>query len=164
MKKGYLVSQNIQFRLPKGERKVAGWSDIDVFALGPGESVIVSCKSGLGFKKSEEVAKDLARWFDNAFRFLQRSEKYRLWVQGTRVRKVVIVDWSVPKAEKLLQEEGIEVKFYGDILEELIGLLKEEIDARGKGRIGKEEDPLLRMLVAMITKGFISEEKLSSLS
>lgn len=106
----------------------------------------------------------MARWFDNAFRFLQRSEKYGLWVQGTRVRKVVIVDWSVSKAEKLLQEEGIEVKFYGDILEELIGLLKEEIDARGKGRIGKEEDPLLRMLVAMITKGFISEEKLSSLS
>jgi len=135
MKKGYLVSQNIQFRLPKGEKKVAGWSDIDV-----------------------------VEWFDNAVRFLQGSEKYRWWVQGTKIRKVIIVDWSVRKAERLLQEAGIEVKLYEDILRELIGLLKEELDAKGGGKIGKEEDPLLRMLVAMIGKGFINEEKLSSLS
>jgi hypothetical protein len=70
----------------------------------------------------------------------------------------------VRKAERLLQEAGIEVRLYEDILRELIGLLREELVAKGKGKIGKEEDPLLRMLVAMITKGFISEEKLSSLS
>jgi hypothetical protein len=110
------------------------------------------------------VASDLVEWFDNAVRFLQGSEKYRWWVQGTKIRKVIIVDWSVRKAERLLQEAGIEVKLYEDILRELIGLLKEELDAEGGGKIGKEEDPLLRMLVAMIGKGFISEEKLSSLS
>jgi hypothetical protein len=164
MKKGYLVSQNIQFRLPRGEKKVAGWSDIDVFALARGESIIVNCKSGLGFKGAEKVANDLVEWFDNAVRFLQVSEKYRWWVQGTKIRKVIIVDWSVRKAERLLQETGIEVKLYEDILRELIGLLREELDARGEGRVGKEEDPLLRMLVAMIGKGFISEEKLSNLS
>lgn len=164
MKKGYLVSQNIQFRLPRGERRVAGWSDIDVFALAPGESIIVNCKSFLGTKSAEKMASDLVRWFDNAFSFLQESEKYRCWVQGTKVRKVVFVDVSVLKAERILQEKGIEVVRYEDILTELIGLLREELDARGEGRIGKEEDPLLRMLVAMIGKGFISEGKLSSLS
>ena len=74
MKKGYLVSQNIQFRLPKGEKKVAGWSDIDVFALAPGESIIVNCKSFLGTKSTEKMASDLGEWFDNAVRFLQKYE------------------------------------------------------------------------------------------
>lgn len=162
MKKGYLVSQNIQFRLPKGEKKVAGWSDIDVFALAPGESIIVNCKGFLGIKSAEKIASDLAGWFDNAIAFLQESEKYRWWVQGTKVRKVVFVDTSVLKAERLLQEKGIEVVRYEDILRELIRLLREELAGKEKGRIGKEEDPLLRMLVAMIGKGFINEEKLSS--
>ncbi len=164
MKKGYLVSQNIQFRLPKEGKTVAGWSDIDVFALAPGESIIVNCKGFLGTKRAEKMANDLNRWFDNAITFLQESEKYRWWVQGTRIRKVIIVDWSVQKTERLLREAGIEVKLYEDILRELIGLLREELAAKGEGRIGKEEDPLLRMLVAMITKGFISEEKPSCLS
>jgi hypothetical protein len=77
---------------------------------------------------------------------------------------VVFTDFSVRKTERLLQEKDIEVVRYEDVLRELIGLLKEELDAREEGRIGKEEDPLLRMLVAMIKKGFISEEKPSSLS
>jgi len=77
MKKGYLVSQNIQFRLPKEGKKVTGWSDIDVFALAPGEAIIVNCKSFLGTKRAEEIASDLDRWFDNAIAFLQESDKYR---------------------------------------------------------------------------------------
>ena len=82
------------------------------------------------------MVSDLIRWFDHAVRFLQESEKYRWWLQGTKVRKVVFVDISVLKAERLLQEKGIEVVRYEDVLRELIGLLREELDAWGEGRIG----------------------------
>ena len=159
MKKGYLVNQNIWFQVPKelSGKGVSGWSDIDVFALAPGESLVIQCKSFIGTEKAEIISQKIAQWFGYAVDFLQKDNMYRHWIQGTKMRKILVVDYSVKKTEKMLEGKNIEILYYGDVLKGLIKII-EEGRREGKGLIGKEDDPTLRMLGAMIDKGMINKE------
>lgn len=155
MKQGYLVNQNVWFQVPKklSGKGVAGWSDIDIFALAPGESLIIQCKSFIGTEKAEIISQKIIKWFEYVIDFLQKDDMYRHWIQGTKMRKILVVDWTVKKAETILKANGIEILYYEDLLKKLIRLLK-----KGEKRKGKEDDPTLRMLCAMIDKGIINKE------
>ncbi len=160
MKKGYLVNRNIWFKIPKEKtgKKVSGWSDIDIFALAPGEVVVVQCKSFIGTQKAEESAKGIITQFEYAINFLKSDDVYRFWLQGTKIKKVLVVDYTVKKAEKILKEAGIEIISYNNILRDLLSLLKKEQSKYMGQIIGKEEDKTLRLLIAMINKKFISKD------
>jgi len=154
-KKGYLISPNIRFQLKKEwtNKRVAGWSDIDMIALGFHELIIIQCKSFIGTKKSEEVAKQIIKWFQYAERFLKEDSSWKQWLTKKEIKKCLIVDFSVKKTEQILKRSGIEVLYYSDLLSELLNLLKS-----GKTRKGKEDDAIIRLLCALIDKKMLNPE------
>jgi hypothetical protein len=158
MKEGYLISQGIWFPLPKEKtgKKVSGWSDIDIFAVKPNEpSLVIQCKSFLGTEKSTKIIENVINWFNNAIDFLKNSD-YKDWVLNENYRKVLVVDYSVKKTEEELKKHGIEIWKYEDILKKLLKKLKEEQERlQKKGRIGKEEDVLLRVFSDMVRRNLI---------
>ncbi len=160
MKKGYLVTQNIWFQIPKEEsgKKVAGWSDIDLLAINEREVLVVQCKSFLGTGAAEKVYRNVSEWFGYAENFIRNDDRYSRWLNGKSLEKILVVDWGVRKTEEMLREEGITIIKYDTMLRELLSILKREMDGRGAGRIGKEEDPIMRLLVSMIQKGMIRED------
>lgn len=93
-----------------------------------------------------------------------KKSDYKNWAPNGEYKKVFVVDASVKKTEKELKEKGIEVWSYKDILKKLLEKLKEEQEKiakeKGPGRIGKEEDTLLRIFSDMLRRGIINEQKL----
>lgn len=157
MKKGYLVSRGVRFQYPKKKtgKSVAGWSDIDILALALGEVLIIQCKSFLGTEKSKEVARKITDHFTYAFEFLNTSEQYKPWLHGTRIRKILVVDYTVRETEKRLKDKDIEILYLANIVREMLQILKSK-----KG--GKEDNILIRTLKFMIESGFIKEETLTT--
>lgn len=158
MKKGYVVSQGIWFQIPRKKtgKKVSSWSDIDILAVKSTEPpLVVQCKSFIGTREAKESARRIIEWFDNAIYFLKNDQNHSKWLVGKVPKKVLLVDFTVKKAEELLKKHNIEIWHYKEIL---IGLLKElenDVKKREKGRIGMEEDVLLRILSDMIRRGII---------
>ena len=152
-KSGYLVFPNIRFQLKREwtGKKVSGWSDIDMIALKPDELVIVQCKSFLGTKKGEDIANDVINWFKYAELFLRENNKWKVWLDKRKIRKCLIVDYTVKKVEPILNSSGIEVLYYNRMLTELLRMLKE-----GEVRKGKEDDVIIRLLCAMIDKDMLN--------
>jgi len=154
-KKHYLVIPNIRFQLKKRiiGRKVAGWSDIDMIALSINELLIVQCKSFIGTAKSEKIANDITNWFKYTELFLKEDSNWKKWVKGRSITKYLIVDHTVKKTEVSLKEKDIKVLYYGDLLKELINILKS-----GEARKGKEDDAIIRLLCAMIDKKMLNQK------
>lgn len=152
-KKGYVTASNIRFQLDKRKtrKKVAGWSDIDLLAVNPDEIVIIQCKSFLGTGPADKIAKSLIAWFGSALEFLKKDSDWSKWFNGRKVKKLLIVDWSVKKTENILKDDGIEIMYYDDMLKNLISILKS-----GDARKGKEDDAIIRLLCAMIDKKLIN--------
>jgi len=166
MKEGYLISQGIWFQLAKVKtgKKVSGWSDIDIFAVKPNEPpLIIQCKSFSGTEKSAKIVEKVITWFNNAEEFLKNSD-YKKWAPNGKYKRVFVVDFSVKKTEQELRKKNVEVWNYKDILNKLLKKLKAEqeklIKEKGQGRIGKEEDALLRIFSDMIRRRLLNEEKL----
>jgi len=159
MKKGYLVSQGIWFQISKAKtgKKVSGWSDIDIFAVKPNEALLIQCKSFIGTKKSPETVNDISTWFDNALSFLKEDPRYKDWIKNGP-KKILVADYSVKITEKELKKYNIEVWRYEKILKDLLKELKNDAETREKGRTGKEEDTLLRILSDMIRRKMITKE------
>lgn len=154
-KKDYLVFPNIRFQLKKERtgKKVAGWSDIDLIALSPKELIIVQCKSFLGTKKAVKIANELKDWFDNAVDFLQEDTNWRYWLKGRTIKKYLVVDFSIKRTESILQQKGVRIFYYEELLKELLKILKS-----GERRKGKEDDAIIRLLCAMIDKKMINPD------
>jgi len=152
-KKGYLISSNIRFQLKKEwtGKKVAGWSDIDMVALNNHEFIIIQCKSFIGIKESSKIAEEITKWFRYAERFLREDTFWKQWLEGREIKRYLIVDVSVKKAEQILQKNGIKTLYYSDLLSELLNLLKS-----GKARKGKEDDAIIRLLCALIDKKMLN--------
>jgi len=166
MKEGYLISQGIWFPLAREKtgKKVSGWSDIDIFAVKPEEPpLIIQCKSFSGTEKSAKIVERVFTWFNNAEEFLKKSD-YKNWAPKGNYKRVFVVDASVKKTEEELKKKGIEVWNYKSIFNKLLKKLKAEqeklIKEKGQGRIGKEEDVLLRIFSDMIRRGLLNEEEL----
>jgi len=162
MKEGYLISQGIWFQVPKEKRgkKVSGWSDIDIFAVKPNEPpLVIQCKSFSGTEKSTKIIEKVINWFDDAIEFLKNSD-YKNWAPNGIYRKVFVVDYSVRKIEEGLKRNEIEVWKYEDILKKLLKKLNEEQKRLLPGRIGKEEDTLLRIFSDMVRRKLINEKEL----
>lgn len=151
-KKGYIVQPSVWFQLDKAKtgKKVGGWSDIDLVALSQQELVIIQCKAFFGVKKAEAVVQGLVVWFRQAESFLRKDPMWKPWLEGREIVKCMVVDHFVKKAERLLSDQGIQILLYEDVLKELLLLLQ-----KGKARKGKEDDAIIRLLVAMIDKGFV---------
>jgi len=159
MKKGYLISQGIWFPV------ASGWSDIDIFAVKHNKPpLIIQCKSFSGGKKSEKFVEDLVRWFNNAEEFLKKDPRYKEWSPEGEYVKVFIVDSSIKKTEGTLKDKGIKICHYKDILNMLLEKLENEQEKikkeKGRDRIGKEEDVLLRVLIDMIGRNMIERKKI----
>ncbi|MBC8525443.1 MAG: hypothetical protein H8D22_01030 [Candidatus Cloacimonetes bacterium] len=152
-KKGYLVFPNIRFQLKKEwtHKKVAGWSDIDMIALSIKELIIVQCKSFIGTKKSDEISNDILNWFNYTELFLEEDAIWKKWLKGRRIKKYLIIDYTVKKAESILRKNEIMIFYYSDLLKELLKILKS-----GEARKGKEDDAIIRLLCAMIDKKMIN--------
>jgi hypothetical protein len=154
-KKGYLVHTNIWFQLKKErtKKKVAGWSDIDMLALSNSEALVVQCKSFLGTKKSESIVKELIAWFENAEDYLKNDSHWKQWIDSRSLKRCLVIDTSVKKTEKKLKENNVEVMHYSSLLTELIDMLRSpEI------RKGKEDDPIVRLLCALIDKNLLKKK------
>jgi len=160
-KKGYLISSNIRFQLKKEwtGKKVAGWSDIDMIALKTHELIIIQCKSFIGTKKSEKIADDIINWFQYVERFLKEDNIWNQWLKGREIKRYLIVDYPpTKKAEEILRKNGIGILHYRDLLTELLDILKLKLSKLGKGRIGGEDDVIIRFLYALIDKKMLNPE------
>ena len=160
MKEGYLISQGglVFITERKNRKKVSGWSDIDIFAVRPDEPpLVIQCKSFSGTEKSTKIVERVTNWFNNAIEFLENSD-YKKWALNGEYRKIFVVDYSVKKTEEELKKNGIEVWKYMDILKKLLKKLKKEQERLPQGRIGKEEDTLLRIFSDMVRRGLINEK------
>lgn len=156
-KKGYIVIPNIRFQLDKQKtaKKVAGWSDIDMLALNPKEILIVQCKSFLGTKKSEEISSEILKWYEYAEHYINNEPCWKQWLDGRETKWILIVDWSVKKAEDILKKKRVDVILYDDILIELLSRLSSK-----DWRKGKEDDSIIRLLCAMIDSELIDFDKI----
>ncbi len=154
-KKGYLVHTNIWFQLKKErtKKKVAGWSDIDMLALSKNDALIVQCKSFLGTKKSESIVKELIAWFKNAEDYLETDSHWKQWIERRTLKRCLVVDISVKKTETGLKNENVEVVHYTSLLTDLIDMLK-----TSEIRKGKEDDPIIRLLCALIDKKLLKKK------
>ncbi len=156
-KDGYITMPNVQFQLDKERvgKKVAGWSDIDLIAISPKEFAIIQCKSYLGTKKAELIAREIINWFDNAVHFVENDKAWSFWIKKRKVSKYLIVDHTVIKAENLIEESGagIEICYYKDLLIKLLQLLQKKV-----WRKGKEDDAIIRLLCAMIDNEMINPD------
>ena len=135
--KGYIVSTNIRFQIPKSvsRKKISGWSDIDVLAIkSSGEVLIIQCKSFTGTGKSEEITDGLLRWFKNASHFLKNSDVYKGWLKGANVRNVLVVDFNVLKTEEALKKRGVEVILVKDMLKDILQEFKNKTGGKEDSR------------------------------
>ena len=148
-----MVLPNIRFQLKREwtGKKVSGWSDIDMIALKFNELVIVQCKSFLGTEKAEVIANKIIKWFKYAELFLRENNKWKVWLDKRKIRRCLIVDHTVKKAEPILDRSRIEVLYYDKMLIELLRMLEE-----GGVRKGKEDDAIIRLLCAMIDKDMLN--------
>jgi len=157
VKEGYITMPNIQFQLDKEltGKNVAGWSDIDLVAINKKEFAIIQCKSFLGTKKAELIARDITQWFEYALDYVESDANWNHWMKGRKIKKYLIIDYRTPKAEKLIEkaEKGIEIYYYNDLLIKLIQSLRNK-----EWRKGKEDDVIIRLLFSMIDNKMIHPE------
>jgi len=147
--KGYFILKDFAYQVPKEitGKKVKGWKDIDVLALSESEVLIIECKAFTGYKKSDEMIKMLME----DFQYAESEIKKLPLVKNKRLRKVLVVDYSVKKVEKELQSKGIEIFLLENLMKDFIVTLKERIKSGCK-----EEHPMTRTLVFLIQRGFIT--------
>lgn len=152
-KKGCLVTQNIRFQLDKKKtgKKVSGWSDIDLLVVDQEKILIVQCKSFLGTSKAETSARALWDWFSYAEHFLLNDHQWIAWTVNRKLCKTLVVDCYTPKTEEELMKFGdVEIIRYSDIMKELFRMLS--------GKYVKEDDPILRLMSALITHKAVKSE------
>jgi len=157
-KKGYIVQSNIWFQLKKErtKKKVAGWSDIDMLALSSSEVLVVQCKAFLGTKKSETITTELIDWFENAKDYLKNDPHWKQWLDGRTLKRCLVIDHAVNKTAKQLKKKKIQIFRYDSMLRELVTMLRNP-----KIRKGKEDDPIIRLLCALIEKKMLKASKSS---
>jgi len=157
-KKGYIVQSNIWFQLKKErtKKKVAGWSDIDMLALSKDEVLVIQCKAFLGTKKSETITTELIDWFENAEDYLKNDPHWKQWLDGRTLKRCLVIDHPVNKTAKRLKDKGVQIVRYDSLLTELVRMLiSDEI------RKGKEDDPIIRLLCALIDKKMLKASESS---
>lgn len=162
MSKGYLVSENVLFFLPREKegKKVSRWSDIDILAYKKYEICIVQCKEFLGTTKKEKVVERILSWFDKAEEFVRRENPYReLITENTQIKKILIVNYpNPPGAIEALRENGIKVIEMDEMIRELINSVKEKVEkfkSRKTGATGKELDLVRYFIKTLIDKKII---------
>jgi len=149
----YVVAAKIPFRdeLETG-KKVKGWHDIDILAIGEKEICIVETKSFTGVKKREEFVFELINRFKSAEKFVREQD----YAKGKEIRKILVADEIANKKIKEdLEKEGIETLELREIVRKLIELLKPRV--RIMKRLGKEESNVTRTLIFLIRKKFLKE-------
>lgn len=153
-KDGYITMPNIRFQLDKErtDKKVAGWSDIDLIAINEEEFAIVQCKSFLGTKKAQLIIKDIIEWFEHAIHYVNTDSTWNYWLKGRKIKKYLIIDFRTDKAVELIKKSksGIEVFYYNHLLTKLIQSLMNK-----DWRKGKEDDVIIRLLCSMIDNDMI---------
>lgn len=154
-KKGFLVTQNIPFQLDKEKTglRVAGWSDIDLLAVDQAKMLIIQCKSFLGTGKAEKVADHLEKWFSYAENYIREDQNWKVWLNGRELCNIVVVDCHTPKTEELLEEKGIVIVRYSEIVKELFRKLADP------GKYVKEDDIILRFMSALVYSGIVDPKQ-----
>jgi len=149
----YMVSFRVPFQIPKNTaKKVRGWSDIDVLAIGNEEICVVQTKSFTGTKRKELIINDISNFFKYADEYVE-NQNYGL---NKNIRNIFIVDYTTKSVIKSLEEKGIEVMLLKDIAIELIKILEKRLGE--KQRVGKEESNVTRTLLFLIDHELFKEE------
>ncbi len=154
----YLVSEKVKYLEPRETaKKVRGWHDIDVLAIGTEEVCIVETKMstiGGGRTTQDEKAKGIADSFRKAELFVK--SQYTEHVEGKTVRKIFVADYTTSPFEERLKAQGIETLRLKDVVASLLKLLKE----RTKRRLGREESNVTRTLIHLLGAGLVKEDAL----
>jgi len=152
--KGYFVTTNywIPFqtkrkRTQKGirqEYEAQSWTDIDVLAKGKNELLIIQVKATINQK---EVAENINQYYERVDQFLKDGNapdgvtKIDWWTNNCNVKKIVVYEdkHSPPSYLKILTDNGIETKYFGDYLSEILTYIEMK-----KGT--KEDSAVMRLL------------------
>ncbi|MCB9251299.1 MAG: hypothetical protein H6605_02435 [Flavobacteriales bacterium] len=152
--KGYLVTTNywIPFQTSRNRTlygkkqnyQAQSWTDIDVLARNDKEILIIQVKSGI---TSRNVAEKINLYFERVIKFLNDGiapdgiGKIEWWTRNCKIIKIVVYEeqYTPPSYLKIMQDVGIETKFFGDYLKEIIAYVQNK-----KGV--KEENSVMRLL------------------
>lgn len=152
--RGYLVSTNywIPFNMPRRrvQRQMSqsysaqSWTDIDVLARNSKELLIVQVKSSVN---QAGAAEKIITYFERVDEFLMAGvstdgySNIEWWTKGVNVRRIVVYEdkWAPRAYLAILHNDGIETKFFGDYLDDIITYVQ--------GRKGvKEQNAAMRLL------------------
>ena len=142
----FFVSEHVHFR---GKKKVKGWRDIDILAIGNTEIHIVQTKSFAIYRRTKkESIDDVVQLVNESEDFVRRTYD----VTNKKIKKVFIADAGLSKSmmEELKSAHLIDVvKRLKDITKELFQILLEKYPKMLK-EVGKEESNVTRTLLFLM--------------
>ena len=149
----YIVSEHIYYQEKGSSKKVKGWHDIDVLAIGKEEICIIQTKSYAFFMQTKKDSiGETVKFFKDAERVVRK----RYDVSNKKIRKIFIAHYGLSKSfKKELSKKNIESRDLEDIIQDFLRILKKQI----KGYlIGKEDNIMTRTLIALIEGKFIKDK------
>lgn len=150
LQRKYLVAQNVRFLQPKGkDRKVGGWSDVDVLATDGEHFVIAQCKGAI-IDSAEVVVRKAAKWFGEAEKFCR--DTYGSLMRECKLEKrYVTFLYSARQTKKLqfirdrLDKAGIELVNADEMLRDMFKYAHSKLEETPE-HYGKEDDPMLDLI------------------
>lgn len=124
-KNGYFTTRNLSYLSKRSSKKQAGYSDIDVLAIGQEEIVIVSCKRSL--KKNGESS-ELEK-FEMAENYLKISENWKDYLKNRRIEKMYVAEYITKRTKNRFRGKVNFIELE-ELLISLIGLLEKEMGSR----------------------------------
>lgn len=139
----YMVSEHVHFQVEKAKKRVKGWTDIDILAIGKDEICIIQTKSFAVFKKTvDESIKSAKDYFDAAENFVAKQYD----IKEKKIRKIFVADFGLSETfQNRLSDYGIESKKLADVFKEYINNLQKLYP--DIYHLGKEENNVTRILM-----------------
>ncbi|MBI2966359.1 MAG: hypothetical protein HYY40_00915 [Bacteroidetes bacterium] len=148
--------KSVRKRSRKGFNEIyeaQSWTDIDVLAKNESELFIIQIKSSIRCKLDAIKIKEFFNRIDS---YLKKGiapdgiSNIKWWLKHSKLRKIVVHEdkYSPRSYLKILSNEGIEVKYFGDYFFDIIKYIKKK-----KGT--KENHSLMRFLHFLIKNNLI---------
>lgn len=146
----YLVSEHVQYQMPKRGVKVRGWHDIDILAIGQREIHIVQAKQYAVFENTtKESIISLGEYFKDAEKFVRQNYA----AKNKKIRWVFVAESMSKNMHRELNRKGIKADWVKNVIKRFLQTLYErwepEYEKTGNISIGKEESNLTRLLLSL---------------
>mgnify|MGYP001058188366 CR=1 FL=1 len=166
---GYFVESDHQFKLRKGsDRKVGGWSDIDILAYNDKELVVCQCKSQLVNGSARAITADLKKWFSAAIKYLHGEKcPYSNIAEARPIRKEVVTFLFYAggpdrrlRIENGLARDDIALVDADEVIRDIFRLSRTKLAELSKetpNAYGKELDPMLDLMKYLVYRRWLKE-------